>query len=74
MVVLPMLKRVRTETGFFAAGRILPLWEAAPPSWLSPALYGVLAIADGGANPVPAVRCANAITIMPIGANMAIRR
>ena len=32
----------------YAAGRILPLWEAPPPRWLTPSLYGVLAVSDGG--------------------------
>ena len=56
----------------YAAGRILPLWEAPPPRWLTPSLYGVLAIGDGGST-------RHALTgihdqVMPIGANMAVRR
>jgi glycosyltransferase involved in cell wall biosynthesis len=56
----------------YAAGRILPLWEAPPPRWLTPALYGVLAIPDGGTRRLTL----NGIGdhVMPIGANMAIRR
>lgn len=57
----------------YAAGRIQPLWEAPPPRWMSPALYGVLAIPDGGARRLRLARGANE-HIMPIGANMAIRR
>jgi glycosyltransferase involved in cell wall biosynthesis len=57
----------------FAAGRIQPLWEAPPPKWLSPALYGVLAIADGGTSRLP-IRQGAKDDVMPIGANMAIRR
>jgi glycosyltransferase involved in cell wall biosynthesis len=57
----------------FAAGRILPLWEAAPPRWLSPALYGVLAIPDGGASRLVLSPGVNE-HIMPLGANMAVRR
>jgi glycosyltransferase involved in cell wall biosynthesis len=57
----------------FAAGRILPLWEAPPPHWMSPALYGVLAISDGGTVRLPLGKRLND-HIMPIGANMAIRR
>jgi glycosyltransferase involved in cell wall biosynthesis len=57
----------------YAAGRILPLWEAPPPRWMSPALYGVLAIPDGGEVRVPLGRGINE-RIMPIGCNMAIRR
>jgi glycosyltransferase involved in cell wall biosynthesis len=57
----------------YAAGRILPLWEAPPPRWLSPRLYGVLAVGDGGPNLLPLGRGLNE-QIMPIGANMALRR
>jgi cellulose synthase/poly-beta-1,6-N-acetylglucosamine synthase-like glycosyltransferase len=57
----------------YAVGRILPLWEASPPSWMSPALYGVLAIPDGGTKRLPLGRRLND-HIMPIGANMAVRR
>jgi glycosyltransferase involved in cell wall biosynthesis len=60
------------ETGAdFVAGRILPRWEASPPSWLSPALYGVLAIPDGGDRRQAIPSPENAV--MPIGANMAVR-
>jgi glycosyltransferase involved in cell wall biosynthesis len=60
------------ETGAdFVAGRIVPRWEAAPPPWLSPALYGVLAIPDNGVRrlPIPSPKGGP----MPIGANMAVR-
>jgi len=57
----------------FAAGRILARWEAPQPRWLSPALHAVLAIADGGASSV-SLSGAPSDPIMPIGANMAIRR
>jgi glycosyltransferase involved in cell wall biosynthesis len=57
----------------FAAGRIQPLWEASPPRWMSPALYGVLAIPDGGDRRLHLASGTNE-HIMPIGANMAIRR
>jgi glycosyltransferase involved in cell wall biosynthesis len=61
------------ETGAdYAAGRILPLWEAPPPRWLTPALYGVLAIPDGGSKRLTLSGIAD--HVMPIGANMAIRR
>src|SRR3984957_3091231 len=32
----------------FVAGRIRPVWETAPPPWMSPELYGVLAVPDNG--------------------------
>lgn len=57
----------------YAAGRILPLWEAPPPGWMSPALYGVLAIPDGGDLRLPLGKGVND-HIMPIGCNMAVRR
>jgi glycosyltransferase involved in cell wall biosynthesis len=66
--------RAFEETGAdFAAGRILPLWEVSPPRWMSPALYGVLAIPDGGPVRLPLARGLND-HVMPIGANMAVRR
>jgi len=65
--------RVFSETGAdYAAGRILPLWEAPPPRWLTPSLHGVLAIPDGGTRRL--ILSGNHDQIMPIGANMAIRR
>jgi glucosyl-dolichyl phosphate glucuronosyltransferase len=57
----------------FVVGRILPLWEAPPPRWMSPALYGVLAVPDGGTRTLSIARGLNE-HIMPLGANMAIRR
>src|SRR5919106_4321342 len=66
--------RAFSETGAdFAAGRILPQWEAPPPRWMSPALHGVLAIPDGGTRRLTLGKGVND-QIMPIGANMAIRR
>lgn len=66
--------RAFAETGAdFAAGRILPLWEAPPPGWMSPALHGVLAIPDGGTVRLPVAKGLNE-HIMPIGANMALKR
>jgi glucosyl-dolichyl phosphate glucuronosyltransferase len=62
------------ETGAdFGAGRIAPLWEAPTPRWMSPALYGVLAIPDGGDRRLRLGKGINE-QIMPIGANMAVRR
>ena len=60
----------------FLAGRILPRWETDPPSWLSSALYGVLAIPDNGTRRVelgPHSADAAGRDIMPVGANMAVR-
>lgn len=57
----------------YAVGRILPLWEAPPPSWMSPALYGVLAVPDGGTQRLVIADAMND-EIMPLGANMAVRR
>lgn len=62
------------ETGAdYAVGRILPLWETPPPRWMSPALYGVLAVPDGGTRRLELVKRVNE-QIMPLGANMAVRR
>src|SRR5260370_24259255 len=61
------------ETGAdFAAGRILPIWQAEPPSWMSPSLYGVLAIPDNGVERLLIV-AERPGHVMPIGANMAVR-
>jgi glycosyltransferase involved in cell wall biosynthesis len=56
----------------FVAGRLVPLWEADPPPWMSPALYGVLAIPDNGDRRLP-LRLGVNEHIMPVGANMAVR-
>ena len=55
----------------FVAGRILPRWEREPPPWLSPRMYGVLAVPDNGSE--PAALDGSPHSIMPIGANMAVR-
>lgn len=61
------------ETGaHFIAGRVKPLWESAPPDWLPPSLYGVLAVPENGDQRLPID--AASPRVMPIGANMAIRR
>ena len=60
------------ETGAdFVAGRIFPLWEVEPPHWMSPALYGVLAIPDGGDERLAIAPDQH--RVVPIGANMAVR-
>jgi len=70
---LAALARAFSETGAdYAAGRILPLWEAPPPRWLAPSLYGVLAIGDGGTRRLTLKGTQD--QVMPIGTNMAIRR
>lgn len=57
----------------FAVGRIRPRWEEPPPPWLSPSLYGVLAVPDNGPNRLIIAEGLNE-HVMPIGANMAVRR
>lgn len=70
---LAELVRAVDDTGAdFVAGRILPLWEIAPPAWISPSLYGVLAIPDNGVTRL-AITADNPSAVMPIGANMAVR-
>ena len=60
------------ETGAdFVAGRVFPLWEIEPPRWISPAMYGVLAIPDNGDRRLPIT--AHHHDVVPIGANMAVR-
>ena len=56
----------------FAAGRIAPRWEVPPPPWMSPELYGVLAIPDNGAEP-RSIHAGDP-AVIPIGANMAVRK
>lgn len=61
------------ETGAeFVAGRVHPVWECPPPAWLSPAVYGVIAVPDNGAHRKPIESAA--ADVVPIGANMAVRR
>lgn len=61
------------ETGAdFAVGRIGPLWEAAPPSWVGPALHGVLAIPDNGPTRME-VRAGVNEHIMALAGNLAVR-
>jgi glycosyltransferase involved in cell wall biosynthesis len=61
-----------TETNAdFAAGRILPRWESAPPAWMSSALYGVLAVPDNGETRLNIGGARE--DVIPIGANMAVR-
>jgi len=61
------------ETGaHFVAGRVKPSWESAPPDWLPPSLYGVIAVPENGDERLPVA--ATPYRVMPIGANMAVRR
>ncbi len=62
------------ETGAdFVSGRILPRWETDPPSWLSPALHGVLAIPDNGEKRMTVSPDGDGRHVMTVGANMAVR-
>jgi cellulose synthase/poly-beta-1,6-N-acetylglucosamine synthase-like glycosyltransferase len=56
----------------FVAGRIRPIWEAPPPAFVSPAVYGVLAIPENGDRRLALT--VDAQPVVPIGANMAVRR
>ena len=70
---LAALARAVNETGAdFVAGRIVPIWEIPPPAWLSSPLYGVLAIPDNGGVRL-AITEHDPSSVMPIGANMAVR-
>lgn len=71
---LEAMARAIDETGAsFGAGRIVPGWEIHPPYWLQPALYGILAVPDNGTKRLLICRGENE-HVMPIGANMAVRR
>jgi glycosyltransferase involved in cell wall biosynthesis len=66
------LCRAFAQTGAdFVAGRIFPLWEVEPPRWMSPAMYGVLAVPDNG--DVTLEITPQEPRVVPIGANMAVR-
>ena len=70
---VPALVRALEEThSDFVAGRIRPIWEIEPPGWMSPSLYGVLAIPDNGPVRLP-ITADTPAHVMPIGANMAVR-
>jgi glucosyl-dolichyl phosphate glucuronosyltransferase len=57
----------------FIAGRVRPLWEVPPPAWLSPALYGVIAVPDNGDARID-IGHGGSTAVVPIGANTAVRR
>jgi glycosyltransferase involved in cell wall biosynthesis len=57
----------------FATGRILPRWEATPPRWLSPQMYGALSVADGGTERLRLAKDVNT-QVTPMGGNLAVRR
>lgn len=70
---LERLAAAFADTGAdFVAGRILPRWESPAPSWMSPSLYGVLAIADNGGTRLQ-IGGSEHRHLIPIGANMAVR-
>lgn len=56
----------------FAVGRIGPLWEADPPAWVGPALHGVLAIPDNGAERLE-IRAGVNEHVMALAGNLAVR-
>jgi len=56
----------------FVAGRVRPAWEAAPPDWVSPSVYGVIAVPENGDSRLDITVGQN--RVVPIGANMAVSR
>jgi glycosyltransferase involved in cell wall biosynthesis len=56
----------------FIAGRVRPAWEATPPDWVSPSVYGVIAVPENGDARLDITVGHN--KVVPIGANMAVRR
>ena len=67
-----LVRAVEETDADYVAGRILPIWEIAPPAWMSPPLYGVLAIPENGTQRLP-ITADGSSQVMPIGANMAVR-
>lgn len=62
-----------TETrADFVAGRVRPAWESTPPDWLSPSVYGVIAVPENGDARLDIKPGEH--RVVPIGANMAVRR
>jgi glycosyltransferase involved in cell wall biosynthesis len=70
--VAALVRAVVESDAEFVAGRIRPIWEIDPPRWMSPALYGVLAIPDNGDVRLE-ISASSSPSAMPIGANMAVR-
>ncbi len=70
--IAALVRAVEETNADFVAGRIQPRWEIDPPSWMSPELYGVLAIPDNGVTRLP-ISANGTANVMPIGANMAVR-
>jgi glucosyl-dolichyl phosphate glucuronosyltransferase len=52
-------------------GRVLPIWESEPPSWLTPAHWSPIAVLDYDRGPMY-LNCENPLCV--IGANFAFRR
>ena len=67
------VRAMRATGADFATGRILPRWEADPPAWISPQLYGPLSVADGGPERLPLSKGVNS-QVMPMGGNLALKR
>jgi glycosyltransferase involved in cell wall biosynthesis len=67
-----LVRAVEETAADYVAGRILAFWEAPPPAWMSPSLYGVLAIPDNGTQRL-SITADGSTRVMPIGANMAVR-
>jgi glycosyltransferase involved in cell wall biosynthesis len=70
--IAALVRAVEETDADFVAGRIQPMWEIDPPRWMSPQLYGVLAIPDNGVARLP-ISANGPANVMPIGANMAVR-
>ena len=68
--VSQILKGIRAQECDACGGYIAPLWEAEPPKWLTPALYGFLAVRIDEAGPKKVLQTND----LPYGANMAFRR
>lgn len=65
-----LVRGMREESCDAAGGYIEPLWQAAPPPWLTERFYGFLAVRTDPEGP----KAAHAEEEMPFGANLAFRR
>ncbi len=70
--IAALWRAVEETDADFVAGRIRPLWEIDPPKWISPTVYGALAVPDNGDKRL-AISADGSMAVMPIGANMAVR-
>jgi GT2 family glycosyltransferase len=64
-----MVRALERDPAEGVGGPVLPVWEAARPSWLGEDLYGKLGLMDWGPEP-----CCFEVGCVPVGCNVAFRR